>query len=288
MTDHPSGRGPRAHWVILLLSAVIGFALLCLNGYVSHVGEESSGSPPRAPADGAVPTAVASGGPVLRFAADGTVTSRALPAKTIALTFDDGPDPVYTPQILAILARYHAHATFFEIGSRVESYPGIARQVLAGGNEIGSHTFTHVDPATTAGWRLDLEMGWAATAIEGVTGTRPVLVRPPYSSTPSAVTPADLAATRRMAAGGYLVVLANLDTDDWRRPGVAPIVAAATPSAGRGAVVMMHDSGGDRSQTVAALAQLIPRLQAQGYRFVTISEALGLGPAPAASTAERI
>jgi cellulose synthase/poly-beta-1,6-N-acetylglucosamine synthase-like glycosyltransferase/peptidoglycan/xylan/chitin deacetylase (PgdA/CDA1 family) len=211
-----------------------------------------------------------------------------MPAKTIALTFDDGPDPTYTPQILAILARYHAHATFFEIGSRVDQYPDLARQVIADGNEIGSHTFTHVDPATTPGWQLNLEMTWTANAIAGAAGVSPALLRPPYSSTPSAVTAADLAAMRRAAAAGYLVVVADHDTNDWRRPGVTAIVNAATPTHGGGAVVMMHDSGGDRSQTVAALAQLIPRLQAQGYRFVTVSNALTLGALPQAPTAQRV
>jgi cellulose synthase/poly-beta-1,6-N-acetylglucosamine synthase-like glycosyltransferase/peptidoglycan/xylan/chitin deacetylase (PgdA/CDA1 family) len=288
VASHVLRREPRAHWLLLYLSAVVAFALLCVNGYVSHVGDEGDGNPPAVVAGGRVPVAVTDGGPVIRFGPDGVATSRAMPAKTIALTFDDGPDPTYTPKILAILAHYHAHATFFEIGSRVNQYPGLARQVIASGSEIGSHTFTHVDPDTTAGWRLEMELAWTSSAIAGATGVTPVLMRPPYSSVPSAVTGADLAAMRRMARAGYLVVVADHDTDDWRRPGVTAIVEAATPTRGAGALVMMHDSGGDRSQTVVALARLIPQLEAQGYRFVTVSEGLKLGPLPRAPSAQRV
>jgi cellulose synthase/poly-beta-1,6-N-acetylglucosamine synthase-like glycosyltransferase/peptidoglycan/xylan/chitin deacetylase (PgdA/CDA1 family) len=288
VATHLSRRELRAHWLLLSAAALVVLALLCLNGYVLHVGDEGPGNPPRVAAGGPVPADVTGGGPVLRVAPDGTISSRSMPAKTIALTFDDGPDPTYTPQILAILARYHAHATFFEIGSRVNQYPGLARSVIAAGNEIGSHTFTHADLSTTPAWRRGLELTLTANAIAGATGIDPILMRPPYSSTPAAVTAPDLAAMRQAAARGYLVVIADHDTDDWRRPGVDAIVAAATPAAGAGAVVMMHDSGGNRTETVAALSVLIPRLQARGYRFVTVSQGLGLAAPPAASTAQRV
>src|SRR5258706_585026 len=144
-------REPRAHWVLLCLFTLVLIAELCLNGYVSHAGAEGSG-PTDPPGAGDAPTAVTGGPAVQRIATDGSATGRGMPAKTIALTFDDGPDPVWTPQVLAVLARFHAHATFFEIGSRVNQYPGVARQVLASGNEIGSHTFTHVQPGSTSAW----------------------------------------------------------------------------------------------------------------------------------------
>jgi cellulose synthase/poly-beta-1,6-N-acetylglucosamine synthase-like glycosyltransferase/peptidoglycan/xylan/chitin deacetylase (PgdA/CDA1 family) len=288
MTRRPTRGSPRAHWVLLYLFAAISFALLCFNGYILHIGAEGSGAPPRTASGGSVPATLTSGGPIVHIAPNGAVTTRTMPPKTIALTFDDGPDPKFTPQILAILGRYHAHATFFEVGSRVDQYPSIARRVVASGNEIGSHTFTHVNPAATPGWQFDLELTWTANAIAGATGRTAVLMRPPYSSTPDAITGADLPAMRRAAAAGYLVVVADHDTDDWRRPGVNAIVNAALPKDGAGAVVMMHDSGGDRSQTVAALARLIPRLQGEGYKFVTVSEGLRLGAAPVAPTSQRI
>jgi peptidoglycan/xylan/chitin deacetylase (PgdA/CDA1 family) len=285
---HVVARPPRAHWPLLFLFLLVLLAELCLNGYVSHAGSEGSGPTEPTGAGGAAPAAVTAGGPVQRVGADGSVTTRAMPARTIALTFDDGPDPQWTPQVLDVLAQYHAQATFFEIGSRVNQYPALSRRVLASGNEIGSHTFTHVQPGNVPGWRLDVELTLTRNAIAAATGRVPVLVRPPYSSKPDAVTGSDYAALRRVGASGYLVVLADLDTDDWRRSGVPAIVAAATPKDGAGAVVMMHDSGGDRTQTVAALRELLPRLQAQGYRFVTVSEALGLTGAPPATLSQRL
>ena len=287
MAAHANRRAPRAHWVLLFLFLLVLLAELCVNGYVSHAGAEGSG-PTEAPgAGGVAPAAVTGGGPVQRVDPDGTVSTRSMPAKTIALTFDDGPDPQWTPQILDVLAQYHAHATFFEIGSRVNQYPELSRRVVAAGSEIGSHTFTHVQPGSVPGWRLQVELTLTGNAIAAATGRVPSLTRPPYSSEPDAVNGADFAAMRRVGAAGYLVVLADLDTDDWRRPGVASIVAAARPGGGAGAVVMMHDAGGDRSQTVAALRQLLPGLQAEGYRFVTVSEALGLAGSPPASFGQR-
>lgn len=273
MARHASRRDPRAHWVLLGLSMLVLLAELSLNGYVTHVG--SAGTGPRvAPGTGGrAPATATGGGPVLRVGADGAVSSRRMPAKTIALTFDDGPDPRWTPRILAVLHRYRVRGTFFEVGSRVNRYPQLSRQVLAGGNEIGSHTFTHAELATLPAWRQRVELDLTSNAIAAATGTTPILFRPPYSSEPSALTGSDVAALRR---SGYLAVLADRDGADWRRPGAATIAANATPRHGAGAVVLLHDAGGDRSQTVAALELLIPRLLARGYRFTTVSEALGL------------
>ena len=271
-------REPRAHWVLLALAMLVLLAELCLNGYVTHAGAESG--EPRAADGGPAPAAVIGGAAVQRLEPDGRVTSRAVPAKTVVLTFDDGPDPVWTPRILAVLAKHRARATFFEVGSRVNQHPEIAREVVAGGNEIGSHTFTHVPPGTAA-WRLRLELTLTGNAVAAATGRRPILLRLPYSSTPEALTATEYAEWRA-AAPGYLLVLTDHDTVDWQRPGAAAIVRAVQPG-----IVMMHDSGGDRAQTLAALDQVIPRLQARGYRFVTVSEALGLPATPAASTAQR-
>jgi cellulose synthase/poly-beta-1,6-N-acetylglucosamine synthase-like glycosyltransferase/peptidoglycan/xylan/chitin deacetylase (PgdA/CDA1 family) len=287
MSNHVRRREPRAHWVLLSLFMLVQLGGLCFNGYVSHVGAEGGDPPPENPGS-AAPAAVTAGGPVLRIGAGAAVTTRRMPAKTIALTFDDGPDPHWTPQILDVLARYHAHATFFQIGSKVDEHPELTRRVVAEGNEVGSHTFTHAQLATTPAWRRSIEFTLTGNAIAAATGHIPVLVRPPYSSTPDAVTGADFTALRQAAAAGHLIVLADRDTDDWRRPGVDAIVAAAQPAKGRGAVVMMHDSGGDRGQTVAALRKLIPRLQAQGYHFTTVSQGLGLSGPPAAPLGQRI
>ncbi|MFC7484686.1 polysaccharide deacetylase family protein, partial [Luedemannella flava] len=228
---------------------------LALGGVVNDVGGE--GSAPRSSAGAPAPAAVLDGGPVLRIDATGGVATRAMPADTVALTFDDGPDPRWTPQVLDLLARAHAHATFFVVGSKVNEYPELTCRILAEGHEIGIHTFTHAELAAVPAWRRQAELALTQNALASATGRRSVLVRPPFSSQPGAMTADDFAALRDLAGNGLLVVLADRDTEDWRRPGVDAIVANATPPAGRGAVVMLHDSGGDRSQTVTALGLLL-------------------------------
>lgn len=280
-------REPRAHWVLMAAFLLVVLGELCFNGYVSHAGSEHSGAAPRPANPEAAPAAVTSAAAVLRVGPEAAVSSRRMPPRTIALTFDDGPDPVWTPRILDVLARHRAHATFFQVGSRVNQYPGLSRRVLAEGHEIGSHTFSHVDIAATPAWRLAAELTLTDNAVAAATGRRPQLMRPPYSSTPSAITRADFASLRQVGESGHLVVLSDFDTQDWRSPGAEAVAAAVRPASRAGGVVMMHDSGGDRSQTVRALTLLLPRLQAQGYRFVTVSEALGLPGAPRAAPEQR-
>lgn len=272
MARHIARKDPRAHWFLLLLGLAVLLGALSLNGYAHGIGGGSdhlngSGAP--------APKEITGGGPVLRL--DGTAAvSRSMPARTIALTFDDGPDPQWTPQVLDVLRKYHAHATFFVVGARVNEHPELVRRILAEGHEIGSHTFTHADLATLPTWQRNLELALARNAIVGATGQQATLFRPPFSSNPGAVTEADLAALRDAAHAGHIAVLADLDTRDWHRPGVGAIVAAATPQpGGEGAVVLMHDGGGDRSETVAALDRLLPALTRQGDRFTTVSQGLG-------------
>ena len=279
-------REPRAHWALLALFLLFVLAELCLDGYVSHAGSED-GDVTRPADPGVAPAAVTDGASVQRIGLGTAASSRRMPPRTIALTFDDGPDPVWTPRILDVLARHRAHATFFQVGSRVNQNPGISRRVLAEGHEIGTHTFTHVDAAATPAWQLSAELTLTDNAVAAATGRRPVLMRPPYSSTAGAVTGAEFTAFRRIGQSGHLIVLSDLDTEDWRRPGAKAIAAAGRPVRPAGAVVMMHDSGGDRSQTVRALELLIPRMQAAGYRFVTVSDALGLPATPRATAAQR-
>jgi cellulose synthase/poly-beta-1,6-N-acetylglucosamine synthase-like glycosyltransferase/peptidoglycan/xylan/chitin deacetylase (PgdA/CDA1 family) len=278
---------PRAHWVLLGLTTVVLLAELCLGGVVRQVGHD--GAPGTGPAGGgAAPAAITGAGPVLSLGPDGEVTSRSVPRRTLALTFDDGPDPQWTPRVLDILARHGAHATFFVIGAKVNDHPELVRRILAEGHEIGVHTFTHVDLAAQPRWRRDLELALTRNAVAAATGRTATLMRPPFSSTPVAVTTAGHAALRDAARAGYLIVLADHDPKDWRRPGAAAIVRAATPAADRGGVVLLHDGGGDRSQTVVAVDTLLSRLDAKGYRFTTVSAALGLPPPADASTAATV
>jgi cellulose synthase/poly-beta-1,6-N-acetylglucosamine synthase-like glycosyltransferase/peptidoglycan/xylan/chitin deacetylase (PgdA/CDA1 family) len=221
-----------------------------------------------------VPAGVLDGGAVIDTRQDHTVTHR-LPDHTLALTFDDGPDPTWTPQILAVLARYHVPATFFVTGAHAARYPGLIKQILAQGNEIGSHTFTHVNLGEAGSLRTSVELRSTDLALADAGDVSTALVRMPYSATPDSLDDQSWSAIQRLNADGRLVVMTDLDSQDWQRPGVAAIVANATPRGRRGAVVMMHDSGGDRAQTVAALNRLIPSLLAKGWQFSTVGHGIG-------------
>jgi len=220
MSRRVKRREPRAHWLLLLLGMTALFVALCLNGFVEGIvggsgraGAVASGG--RAPLD--VPTEVTGGGPVVRL--DGEVPqTRRMPARTIALTFDDGPDPVWTPRVLDLLRQHGAQATFFVVGAEVNKHPELVRRMLAEGHEVGSHTFTHADLASAPDWRRDLEMTLTRNAIAGATGRQVTLFRPPYSSVSSGVTAEDYVAMREVARTGHVAVLADLDTNDWRRP----------------------------------------------------------------------
>ena len=160
----------------------------------------------------------------------------------------------------------------------VARHPDMAQRVVASGSEIGVHTFTHPDLAGVSDLRRDREIADTELAIAGATGVSTHLVRPPFSSTSDALDDPGYGTVLAAGRQGYVTVLTDVDGEDWQRPGVDAIVRNATPQNGAGATVLLHDAGGDRAQTVAALDRLIPQLQAQGYRFATVSDAAGLGP----------
>ncbi|MEU5386202.1 bifunctional polysaccharide deacetylase/glycosyltransferase family 2 protein [Kitasatospora cineracea] len=271
---------PRTHWLLLTALVVTLAAALLLQGYTRHMyGSAPDGAARATGPAGAVPPEAAHGGPVID--ASGTTPRTARPAPgTVALTFDDGPDPVWTPKILDVLKQQGVHATFFVVGTQVADHPELARRILAEGHQLGIHTFTHADLGQAAPWRRSLELREAQLAVAGATGTTTALLRPPYSSTNDALTDADWQAVRQAGQAGYLTVLTTLDSEDWQRPGVARIVAGATPPGpAAGQVVLMHDAGGDRSQTVAALAELLPELKRAGYRVGTVSETASIADA---------
>ncbi|GAA1181680.1 glycosyltransferase [Kitasatospora gansuensis] len=264
----------RTHWLLLTTLVLTLSAALLLQGYTQHMFDGTADGAPRVagPAE-AVPAQIASGGPVIEGAAGRTAAPK---ARTIALTFDDGPDPVWTPQILDVLRRNEVRATFFAVGTQVAAHPDLARRIVADGHQIGLHTFTHTNLGTAPAWRRSLELRESQLAVAGATGVTTPLLRPPYSSTSNALSDADWSAVLAAGEDGYLTVLTTQDSEDWRRPGTAGIVANATPKDQAGQIVLLHDAGGDRSQTVAALEQLIPRLRAAGFTFGTVSEATGL------------
>ncbi len=273
-------RNPRLHWVALCVVMSLLFIELCLNGYVRHVGAEGSGPPPAAADAAPAPAEITAGGPVLRLNGRQPAQTSTVPPRVLALTFDDGPDPRWTPQILDVLRRHNARATFFVLGSKVNAHPDLTRRIVAEGHELGVHTYTHVQLTEAFTWRRRVELAATRAAIAAATGGQTRLMRPPYSSTPDAVTAAEAQAMAQAGDDGYLSVLTDLDSEDWRTPGVPAIVRAATPAGGAGVVVMFHDSGGDRTQTVEAVDQLLTSLPR--YRFATVSTALRLEPAPAA------
>ena len=269
--------------VLRLLLTVVVLALLCnvllveaytRAGFGSDVVRQDAGAVASVPAD------VHEGGPVLQASAGGMHSLR-MPARTIALTFDDGPDPQWTPEVLQVLHRHHVHATFFVVGSQVAKFPGLTHRLVAEGHEIGAHTFTHPQLAELPAWRRSLELSQTQLAIAYATGVSTSLLRPPYSSLPGALDDQGWSAVQDVGRRGYLAVLSDIDSRDWERPGVEAIVRSTTLKGDDGAIVLMHDAGGDRAQTVAAIDRLIPALQQRGYRFSTVSEALGpvIGPA---------
>jgi cellulose synthase/poly-beta-1,6-N-acetylglucosamine synthase-like glycosyltransferase/peptidoglycan/xylan/chitin deacetylase (PgdA/CDA1 family) len=192
----------------------------------------------------------------------------------VALTFDDGPDPKWTPRIARVLRRFGVPGTFFVLGSRVVRHPGVVKDLHHQGFELGNHTFTHADLTDLPDWERSLQLSLTESAVAGAAGVRPRLVRPPYSSEPRAITSHQERALASVAKRGYLIALSNFDSRDWRRPGVQSIVRGATPPGREGGIVLLHDGGGDRTQTVAALRRLIPRLKARGFRFARLSTML--------------
>jgi peptidoglycan/xylan/chitin deacetylase (PgdA/CDA1 family) len=174
--------------------------------------------------------------------------------KMLFFTFDDGPDPVWTPQILEVLAKYDAHATFFELGSMQDQHPSLKEQVLAAGNSIGSHSISHAQLTKVSATKRHHEI---------FDGPSSKCFRPPYGAE-NAKVKADI------KAAGMTPVLWDVDTLDWQRPGKQAIVNSILAGVRSGSVVLMHDAGGNRSQTVAALDQVLETLSAQGYTFAAM------------------
>lgn len=184
----------------------------------------------------------------------------------VALTFDDGPNPTWTPQILDILDRYNIPATFFLVGYEVQEYPNLVREEVQRGNHVAVHTMTHPNLLTLSASAQQQQIVDDANLIDSIAGPGSVkCFRPPYGNYNSQIV--NIAAAR-----GLATILWSRDGRDWARPGVPTIVNGNLDTrydGGRG-VIILHDSGGDRSQTVAALPILIEDLQAQGYQFVQI------------------
>ncbi len=200
--------------------------------------------------------------------------------KDIALTFDDGPDPQWTPQILDILKAKHVHATFFVIGGNAEANPGLVQRILAEGHQLGNHTYTHPNLAITPPEVVALELNATQRLVEALTGRSLRLFRPPYLGDAEPTDDDELAPVLQAQKMGYTTIGEHVDPVDWARPGAGKIVSdtlkqVADPNKQPANVVLLHDAGGDRSQTVAALPIIIDRLRAKGYNFVVVSDLIG-------------
>ncbi len=196
----------------------------------------------------------------------------------IALTFDDGPDARYTPQILDILKEYQVKATFFILGANADLNPGLLERLANEGHEIGNHTFTHPDVSLIPLEQLALELNATQRLLESRIGRRTVLFRPPYGEDIEPETPAQVKPLLYTSQLGYYTIGMQVDPHDYKNLDAEFILADVVDEVrrGEGHVILLHDGGGERSQTVAALPGIIEELRAQGFRFVTISELLGL------------
>ena len=204
----------------------------------------------------------------------------------LALSFDDGPDPVWTPKILDILKQYHVRGTFFVIGDEAQKNIGLLQRYVREGHEIGNHTFTHPDISEISPRQLELELNWTERLFAAETGIQPLYFRPPYSIDQEPDTNDEAAPAYRIQQMGYTIIGDKIDTDDWaEHPRKSPqeitdsvlqqIEEMKTHPWMRGSVVLLHDGGGNRAPTVAALPVLITTLRAKGYELVPVSELMG-------------
>jgi peptidoglycan/xylan/chitin deacetylase (PgdA/CDA1 family) len=180
--------------------------------------------------------------------------------RTIALTIDDGPSPIYTPQILQILDRYHVTASFSMVGQSVTYNPGIARDVADAGHVIVNHTWDHANLTLMEASQARTEIIRATDAIHAAVGQRPTIFRAPYGAWSRATL--EYCATEKLMPLDW-----SVDPRDWSQPGVSEIITNIMRNTQTGSIILEHDGGGDRSETVAALKTVIPRLLDKGYRF---------------------
>jgi peptidoglycan/xylan/chitin deacetylase (PgdA/CDA1 family)/3D (Asp-Asp-Asp) domain-containing protein len=189
------------------------------------------------------------------------VFSGSTAGKRIAITFDDGPGP-YTPQVLAVLKRFGVTATFFELGQQVKGFPGYSRAVLAAGHLLANHSYNH--PMLPPAWQLRD----TSAIIKRTTGFKPCLFRPPYGAVNGRL-------VNDALQNEMTTVVWSVDPRDWSTPGVGAIENRILGPTRAGSIILMHDAGGPRGQTVAALPTILGTLKKRGYKFVTVADLLG-------------
>ncbi|MCX7283130.1 MAG: glycosyltransferase [Novosphingobium sp.] len=213
--------------------------------------------------------------------------SGAADPKLLALPFDDGPDAEWTPKVLSTLEAAHVPATFFVIGENALVRPELLRRIFADGDEIGNHTYTHPNLANASKGTTALELNATQRLVEAFVGHSMTLFRAPYFGDAEPTTADELEPALNAQRAGYTIVGLHVDSSDWQNPGADAIVRqvldqvhGATAESSRN-VILLHDGGGDRAQTVAALPRIIAALRAEGYRFTTASQLVGVPPAQA-------
>jgi peptidoglycan/xylan/chitin deacetylase (PgdA/CDA1 family) len=231
--------------------------LTIATGTIAGRGEESQ-------------TAIAACGPTeRRLASAGRFAATGDPGRQdIAVTFDDGPDPRFTGDILDVLRDLAVPATFFCVGLNVAGHPGLVERAVGDGHEVGNHTWSHAYLPELTGDEVRRQIDATNTALTAVTGRIPVLMRPPYG----ARTPDTL---DRIADAAMTTVVWDVDPGDWARPGPQTITDRTLAQVKPGSIILLHDGGGDRAGTVAALPGLVGGLRALGYRFVPLPVLLG-------------
>ncbi len=192
-----------------------------------------------------------------------------IPEKALALTFDDGPHPIFTPQILDILEAHDAKATFFVVGKQAVKFPEIIKRIADGGNEIANHTYNHPWVNHISDKNLLAEIEKTHQLITEITGMEPVLFRPPGGYYNKRI-------VESVRQTNYKIILWSFtqDTKDWSNPGVSAIVSHVLDNAKSGDIIILHDFGGNRTQTIDALEIILPGLKEKGFEMVTVSELL--------------
>jgi cellulose synthase/poly-beta-1,6-N-acetylglucosamine synthase-like glycosyltransferase/peptidoglycan/xylan/chitin deacetylase (PgdA/CDA1 family) len=193
----------------------------------------------------------------------------------VALTFDDGPDPEWTPKILDILKKANAKAAFFVVGVNAEKYPALVRRIVNEGHEIGNHTYYHPNLALAWPEHVRLELNATQLLIETITGRATTLFRPPYAADTQPSQMSELMPLQVAQELSYLVVLENIDPQDWAKPGADIILQRVKQQRRDGSIILLHDAGGDRSQTVEALPRILDWLHTRGDTIVPLSTLLG-------------
>src|SRR5216110_1911252 len=193
----------------------------------------------------------------------------------VAITFDDGPDPRWTPKILDILKAANVKATFFVVGVNAERYPDLVRRIVNEGHEMGNHTYYHPNLALCWPEHIRLELNATHLLLETITGRATTLFRPPYAADTSPSQLSELIPLQIAEDLNYLVVLESIDPQDWAKPGADTILQRVKQQRHDGSIILLHDAGGDRSQTVEALPKILDWLHARGDTVVPVSTLLG-------------